>query len=105
MRKVRNIINRVRPSSYTLNHQAKNLDAAMTQHNTVLSIPEPGRFELVERPYPKIKPGYAIVRTEIAPICLEGSRIWANHDFEELFGGQQLELPGSSLRQGVRHQP
>ena len=50
--------------------------------NTVLTIPEPGRCALVERPYPVIKAGYAIIKTEIAPVCLEGSRIWAAHDFE-----------------------
>jgi len=54
----------------------------MSQSNIVLTIPEPGKFELVERPYPSRKPGYAIIKTEIAPICLEGSRIWAEHDFE-----------------------
>ncbi len=54
----------------------------MSKNNVVLTIPEPGKFELVERPYPKIRSGYAIVQTEIAPICLEGSRIWAEHDFE-----------------------
>lgn len=54
----------------------------MAKTNVVLTIPEPRRIELVERPYPKISAGYAIIRTEIAPICLEGSRIWSNHDFE-----------------------
>jgi threonine dehydrogenase-like Zn-dependent dehydrogenase len=73
----------------------------MSKTNVVLSIPEPGRSELVERPYPKIKPGYAIVRTEIAPVCLEGSRIWANHDFEKLFQGQQLDYPDGLGHEGV----
>lgn len=50
--------------------------------NTILTIPKPGKFELVEKPYPKIKAGYAIIKTEIAPICLEGTRIWTEHDFE-----------------------
>ena len=50
--------------------------------NTILTIPQPGQFELVERPYPTIAAGYAIIKTEIAPVCLEGSRIWAAHDFE-----------------------
>ncbi len=54
----------------------------MSLRNTALTIPEPGKFELVERPYPSRKAGYAIIKTEIAPICLEGSRIWAEHDFE-----------------------
>jgi len=54
----------------------------MSQSNIVLTIPEPGKFELVERPYRTRKPGYAIIKTEIASICLEGSRIWAEHNFE-----------------------
>ena len=33
----------------------------MSQNNVVLTIPEPGRVELVERPYPKIIPGYSLV--------------------------------------------
>lgn len=37
---------------------------------------------MVERPDPMIKAGYAIIKTEIAPICLEGTRIWTEHDFE-----------------------
>lgn len=54
----------------------------MSLTNTVLTIPEPGKFALVERPYPHIKAGYALIKTEIAPVCLEGTRIWAEHDFE-----------------------
>jgi len=54
----------------------------MNKTNTILTIPSPGEIKLVSRPYPRIKAGYAIIRTEIAPICLEGSRIWAKHDFE-----------------------
>ena len=54
----------------------------MTKSNVVLTIPEPRKFELVERPYPRFKAGYAVIKTEIAPVCLEGSRIWAAHDFE-----------------------
>ena len=54
----------------------------MSKSNVVLTIPEPGRIELVERPYPKFNAGYAVIRIEIAPVCLEGSRIWAAHDFE-----------------------
>lgn len=54
----------------------------MAPINVVLTVPEPHRIELVERPFPKITAGYAIIRTEIAPVCLEGSRIWAAHDFE-----------------------
>lgn len=71
--------------------------------NVVLTIPEPRRVELVEKPYPRIKPGYAIVRTEIAPICLEGTRIWAHHDFEVLGGptGQTSDCPEGLGHEGV----
>jgi threonine dehydrogenase-like Zn-dependent dehydrogenase len=54
----------------------------MNEKNIILSIPEPGRAELVEKPFPRFKSGYALIRTEIAPVCLEGSRIWAEHNFE-----------------------
>lgn len=54
----------------------------MSKTNLALTIPVPGECELVERAYPNRKPGYAIVETEIAPICLEGTRIFAEHDFE-----------------------
>lgn len=84
----------------------------MAKTNVVLTIPEPRRIELVERPYPKISAGYAIIRTEIAPICLEGSRIWSNHDFEfhddanhlghEGVGVVEQVHSGSNFRKGER---
>ncbi|HXM55243.1 MAG TPA: zinc-binding dehydrogenase [Candidatus Dormibacteraeota bacterium] len=75
----------------------------MGKTNVVLTIPEPRRTELVERPYPRIKDGYAIVRTELAPVCLEGTRIWAHHDFEVLGGpsGQTLDRPDGLGHEGV----
>jgi len=69
--------------------------------NTVLSIPSPGEFELVEKPYPRFKAGYAVIRVEIAPVCLEGTRIWAKHDFELLHGGAQLDYPDCLGHEGV----
>ena len=84
----------------------------MAESNVVLTVPRPGEIELVERPYPKFKPGYAVIRTEIAPICLEGSRIWAEHDFEwhddpEHLGHEGVGvvhdiLPGSGFKKGDR---
>lgn len=84
----------------------------MSRTNVVLSIPEPGKFELVERPYPRIKSGYAIIQNEVAPICLEGSRIWAKHDFEfhddsdhlghESVGTVVEVSPGSNYKVGDR---
>jgi len=80
--------------------------------NVALTIPKPGTFELVERPLPIIEAGYALVKTEIAPICLEGSRIWAEHDFEfhddpahlghEGVGTVVAVKPGSNFRVGDR---
>ena len=84
----------------------------MSKSNVVLTVPEPGRIELVERPYPNFLAGYAVIRNEIAPVCLEGSRIWAAHDFE--FHDDPTHLghegvgviddihPGSSFRKGDR---
>ena len=84
----------------------------MNEPNVVLTIPEPGKFELVERPFPKIKAGYAIVKNEIAAICLEGTRIWAAHDFEfhddpvqlghESVGTVAAVMPGSNYKAGDR---
>ena len=82
------------------------------QTNTVLTIPEPGKIALVERPFPSIRSGYLVIRTEITPICLEGSRIWTEHDFEfhddpahlghEGVGTVVEVLPGSNFREGDR---
>jgi D-arabinose 1-dehydrogenase-like Zn-dependent alcohol dehydrogenase len=90
----------------------------MTKSNVILTVPEPNKFELAERPYPKIKGGYVIVRNEFAGVCLEGSRIWAKHHFEKFYGGGQSDYPdglghesvgvveevhsGSNLRPGDR---
>ena len=73
----------------------------MSKSNVVLTIPEPGKFELIDKPYPKIKPGYAIVCTEIAPVCLEGTRVWTRHDFEKFHGGLQSDYPDGLGHEGV----
>ena len=65
----------------------------MSKSNVVLTIPEPKKFELVEKPFPKIKAGYAIVKNDYAGVCLEGSRIWTKHDFEKFYGGGQSDYP------------
>ena len=65
----------------------------MSKGNVVLTIPEPNKTELVKKPYPNIKGGYIIVRNEYAGICLEGTRIWAKHDFEKFYGGGQSDYP------------
>ena len=65
----------------------------MSKKNVVLTIPEAGKFKLEDRPYPKIKSGYAIVKNEYAAVCLEGSRIWSRHEFETLYGGGQSDYP------------
>ncbi len=87
----------------------------MSRHplkNIALTVPTPGECVLVERPFPTIVAGYAVIKTEIAPVCLEGSRIWTEHDFEfhddpEHLGhegvGTVVEvLPGSNFEVGDR---
>ncbi|MGI9229756.1 MAG: zinc-dependent alcohol dehydrogenase [Gammaproteobacteria bacterium] len=53
----------------------------MSNQNTILTIPEPGKVVLKEVPYPKIKVGYALVKIVIAPICIE-HQIYRDHTFE-----------------------
>ncbi len=54
---------------------------ATPDHNVVLTIPEPRTVELKEKPYPRVAPGYVLVRVRIAPICIE-HQIYRDHTFE-----------------------
>ncbi|MGB5408868.1 MAG: alcohol dehydrogenase catalytic domain-containing protein, partial [Thiogranum sp.] len=90
----------------------------MSKSNVILTIPEPNKFELVEKPFPQAKSGYVIVKNEYAAVCLEGSRVWTKHDFETFESGAQSDYPdglghesvgtvefaplGSNLRKGDR---
>ncbi|MEP2028213.1 MAG: zinc-binding dehydrogenase [Paracoccaceae bacterium] len=90
----------------------------MGKHNVILTIPEKHKVELVERPFPKAKSGYVIVRNEYAGVCLEGTRIYDHHEFEFFAGGLRSDYPdglghesvgvvayapeGSNLRKGDR---
>ena len=49
--------------------------------NIVLTIPEPRKVALAEKPYPKIVPGYSMMRVEIAPVCIE-HQVYKEHRFE-----------------------
>ena len=49
--------------------------------NTILTIPEPKKTALKEKPYPMIVPGYAMVKVEIAPICIE-HQVYKEHRME-----------------------
>ena len=49
--------------------------------NTILTIPEPKRTALKEKPYPTIVSGYAMVKVEIAPICIE-HQVYKEHRME-----------------------
>ena len=53
----------------------------MSNHNVVLTIPQAGTVELKEVPFPKIAPGYALIKVAIAPICIE-HQIYRDHTFE-----------------------
>ena len=39
--------------------------------NVVLTVPEPGKVEMKHRPYPNVKPGSVLVKTEIAAVCVD----------------------------------
>ena len=49
--------------------------------NTVLSIPCPGEVRLLNKPFPRVAPGYVLVEVAIAPICIE-HQIYRDHTFE-----------------------
>ena len=51
------------------------------EFNTVLSVPEPYTVELVKRPYPNVKPGSVLVKTEIAAVCVD-DRMYTDHVHE-----------------------
>jgi threonine dehydrogenase-like Zn-dependent dehydrogenase len=55
----------------------------MTQvgFNVVLTVPEPGKVEMKQRPYPNVKPGSVLVKTEIAAVCVE-DRMYTDHAHE-----------------------
>jgi D-arabinose 1-dehydrogenase-like Zn-dependent alcohol dehydrogenase len=65
----------------------------MSKSNVILTIPEPHKFELVEKPFLQAKSGYVIVKNEYAAVCLEGTRIWTRHDFETFESGAQSDYP------------
>ncbi len=83
----------------------------MTGTNVVLTIPEPKKVVLKERPYPKLAPGYSLVQVEIAPICIE-HQVYKEHRFEwhsdeerqghEGVGAICEVMPGSKFQPGDR---
>ena len=83
----------------------------MAETNTILTIPQPGVVELREKPYPKIAPGYVVVKVAVAPICIE-HQCYKDHLFEvfedaENLGhegvGEVVEVgPGSKFKVGDR---
>lgn len=83
----------------------------MTKANVVLAIPEPGKVALRERPYPKLAPGYSMMKVEIAPICIE-HQVYKEHRFEwhsdeerqghEGVGTICEVMPGSKFKPGDR---
>jgi threonine dehydrogenase-like Zn-dependent dehydrogenase len=83
----------------------------MTEQNVVLTIPEPKKVELKERPYPKIVPGFSLIQVEIAPVCIE-HQVYKEHRFEwhsdeehqghEGVGTIVETVPGSKFKPGDR---
>lgn len=80
--------------------------------NVVLTVPEPGKVEMKHRPYPNVKPGSVLVKTEIAAVCVD-DRMYTDHVHEwfdhPLYGcghesvGTVVEAPDSrTFRPGDR---
>jgi D-arabinose 1-dehydrogenase-like Zn-dependent alcohol dehydrogenase len=83
----------------------------MNKINTVLTIPEPRKVALKDMPFPKIIPGYVMVKVEIAPICIEHQVYkehrmeWhsdAEHQGHEGVGTVCEVMPGSRFELGDR---
>jgi threonine dehydrogenase-like Zn-dependent dehydrogenase len=83
----------------------------MTRTNKILSIPEKGKVEILERSMPKISDGFVLVKVHVAPICDE-VRIYRDHIidwYERVDGlghegvGEIVEVrPGSKFKEGDR---
>ncbi len=53
----------------------------MVSVNRVVAVPKKGKVEIVEKPYPQITDGYALVKVQVAPVCTE-QRIYDEYLFE-----------------------
>ncbi len=65
----------------------------MTPTNLVLTIPEPRAVVLKKQPYPKIVPGYALIKVAIAPICID-HQVYERHRFEVFEDAEHLGHEG-----------
>lgn len=79
---------------------------ANPEFNIVLTVPEPRKIEFAKRPYPRVKTGSVLVKTEIAAICVD-DRMYTDHVHEwfdsPLYGcghegvGTVVEAPESKV--------
>jgi threonine dehydrogenase-like Zn-dependent dehydrogenase len=51
------------------------------EFNTIVTVPKPYTVEFVKRPYPLVKPGSVLVKTEIAAVCVD-DRMYTEHIHE-----------------------
>ena len=51
------------------------------ESNTIVTVPKPQTVEMVKRPYPSVKPGSVLVKTEIAAVCVD-DRMYTDHVHE-----------------------
>jgi NADPH:quinone reductase-like Zn-dependent oxidoreductase len=51
--------------------------------NKVVTVPKPRVLEIVDRPFPKLKPGSGsvILKTEVVAMCVD-DKMWTDHDHE-----------------------
>jgi len=76
------------------------------EFNTVLTVPKPYTVELVKRPYPRVKPGSVLVKSEVTAVCVD-DRMYTDHVHEwfdsPLYGcghegvGTVVEAPQSNV--------
>lgn len=77
---------------------------AESKLNRIVTVPEPGKVDFDDRPYPHVKVGSVLVKTEIAAVCVD-DRMYTSHTHEwfdhPLYGvghegvGTVLEAPNS----------
>jgi threonine dehydrogenase-like Zn-dependent dehydrogenase len=64
------------------------------EFNTIVTVPKPYTVEFVKRPYPLVKPGSVLVKTEIAAVCVD-DRMYTDHEFPMTEGEEAFKISAS----------
>jgi hypothetical protein len=71
------------------------------EHNKTLTVPQPGKIEFVNRPYPRVKPGSVLVKTEIAAVCVD-DRMYTDHEFPMTEAEEVFKIPATQHNAAAR---